>query len=100
MMSDQDKSKRFWLFCLEFCFLFVPRAALLALGVFTDCFSTAYTTPFWPIVGFMICPFSILALTATILNNPSDHAMPFWIFLVFFAIIADMIGLAPRPRES
>jgi hypothetical protein len=69
--------------------MFAPRVTLFFIFLLTNWFSQAYETVLWPLLGFILMPFTTLAYMAAMLNN--DHQLSgLWIVLMVVAVIADL----------
>ncbi len=69
--------------------LAVPRVVMFAVFLLTDWFGRAFETRLWPVLGFMIMPYTTLAYLAAMLDN--HHALTGgWLALFIAAIIVDV----------
>jgi hypothetical protein len=77
--------------------VFMPRIALLIIFFFTDWLSRAYSTLLWPLLGFLLMPYTTLAWMAAMLYN--HHEMSgFWIVVLVVAVIFDLGGQGHSAR--
>ena len=76
-----------------------PRLVLLFIYLLTDWFSKAFATSIWPLLGFVLMPFTTLAYMAAMLNN--NHAVTgWWIVLLVVGILADLGALHASKRRQ
>ena len=69
--------------------LAVPRVVMFVAFFMTDWFGRAFETQLWPILGFVIMPYTTLAYLGAMLNN--GHTLTGgWLALVVAAVIVDV----------
>lgn len=69
--------------------LAVPRVMIAIAFLMTDWFQRAFETCLWPIMGFLIMPYTTLAYLAAMLNN--NHALTGgWLVLLIVAVVVDV----------
>jgi len=69
--------------------LTLPRMLMFFIWLLTDWFGRAFETVMWPLLGFLLMPYTTLAYMAAMLNN--NHRLSgLWIVLVFLAVLADL----------
>jgi hypothetical protein len=69
--------------------LAVPRVLMAMAFLMTDWFGRAFETRLWPIVGFVLMPYSTLAYIASMLNNHHELTGG-WLVLFIAAIVVDL----------
>ncbi len=74
------------------CLLFViavlaPRLAMVFMFLLTDWFSEAFETALWPILGFILMPYTTLAWMAGMLHGGIQGL---WALLVVVAVVVDL----------
>ena len=68
--------------------LAVPRVLMVIALLATDWFGRAFETRVWPVLGFVLMPYTTLAYMAAMLNN--DHALTGgWLALFVVAVVVD-----------
>jgi len=83
--------------------LLAPRVLMVFIWLLTDWFGRSYQTVIWPVLGFLLMPYTTLAYMAAMLNN--EHSVSGgWLVLVVAAVVADIIhggkgGAAIRVRR-
>jgi hypothetical protein len=71
--------------------IFFPRLVMIGILIFTNWFSAAFATVFWPILGFLFMPYTTLAYMAAMLRN--HHSVDGgWLVLVVVAVFVDLGG--------
>jgi hypothetical protein len=66
-----------------------PRLVLAVIWLATDWFSRAYDTTLWPVLGWLLMPYTTAAYMAAMLNN--DHEVGgWWLVLLVLAVLADL----------
>lgn len=87
--------------CLLTLFALVaPRTVIVLLWLFSD-FMGAYSTTFWPVLGFILMPMTTLAYAAAIQWNESVTG--FYFAMVLLAALMDLGvvgGGAKRRRDA
>jgi hypothetical protein len=80
--------------------LFVPRIVIFVLWLFTDYLADAFTSWFWPTIGFFFLPTTTIAYA--IAQNEFDGfgGIGLVILLVGFAIDIGLLGNGARSRRS
>lgn len=69
--------------------LAVPRLLMLVAFLVTDWFGRAFETRLWPLLGFLMMPYTTLAYMAAMLNN--NHAVTGgWLILLIAAVVVDV----------
>ena len=69
--------------------LAVPRVVMFVIFLLTDWFGRAFETRLWPLLGFLIMPYTTLAYMAAMLN--SNHALTGgWLVLFVLAVLVDV----------
>ena len=86
------------------CFLIVlglisPRLVLFCLWLFTDYLSRAFTTWFWPTIGFVFLPMTTLAYAVAENEFHGFDGIGLVILLVGFAIDLGLLGFGARSRR-
>lgn len=86
------------------CFLIVlglisPRLVLFCLWLFTDYLSRAFTSWFWPTVGFFFLPMTTLAYAVAENEFHGFNGIGLVILLVGFAIDLGLLGFGARSRR-
>lgn len=81
--------------------LAAPRVVMACVWIMTDWFGRAYETTLWPVLGFIIMPYTSLAYMAAMLHN-DGRVSGLWILLLIVAILADLSsdGEASRSRKK
>ena len=79
--------------------LAAPRTVLVILWLFSD-FLGAYTTTFWPVLGFILMPMTTLAYAAAIQWNGSVTGFYFAIGLLAALIDLGVVGGGARTRRD
>jgi hypothetical protein len=75
-----------------------PRVFLVFVFVLTDWFGRAYETVIWPLLGFLLLPYTTIAYMAAMLNN--DHRVDgLWLVLVIVAVLADLCSFGSSERH-
>ena len=78
--------------------IFMPRVALFLIFVFTNWFSRAFHTTLWPLLGFLVLPYTTLAwMAAMILNNQQLNGL--WVGVLVIAILFDLGGQGHSARK-
>lgn len=78
--------------------VFFPRIVMIAIAIFTNWFSAAFNTILWPILGFLLMPYTTLAYMAAMLNN--HHSVNGgWLVLVVIAVLVDLGGQGGSARR-
>ena len=64
---------------------------MVAIFLFSNWFSQAYTTIIWPLLGFIFMPYTTLAYLAAMLKN--NHQLTGgWLVLLIIAVFIDLSG--------
>lgn len=79
--------------------LAAPRTVLVILWLFSD-FLGAYTTTFWPVLGFILMPMTTLAYAAAIQWNGSVTGFYFAMVLLAALIDLGVVGGGARTRRD
>ncbi|HEX4054965.1 MAG TPA: hypothetical protein VHX86_11930 [Tepidisphaeraceae bacterium] len=78
--------------------VFFPRIVMIAIAIFTNWFSAAFNTILWPIIGFLLMPYTTLAYMAAMLRN--HHSVNGgWLVLVIVAVLVDLGGQGGSTRR-
>jgi hypothetical protein len=78
--------------------LATPRLVLAVVWLATDWFGQAFESRFWPLVGWILMPYTTAAYMAAMLNN--DHQVGgCWLVLLILAVLADL-GSNGSPRVT
>jgi hypothetical protein len=78
---------------------FFPRFVMIVIAIFTTCFSAAFQTVLWPLLGFLFMPYTTLAYMAAMLNN--HHTVNGgWMALVIIAALVDLGGQGSTARRG
>jgi len=78
--------------CLLIIFsIFVPRIVMTLIFLFTNWFSQAFQTTIWPLVGFILMPFTTLAYMAGMIYN-NHQITGAWLVILIIAVILDLGG--------
>ncbi len=82
----------------------VPRVFLAVAFLFTDWLSRAYETVLWPLLGFLLLPYTTVAYLAAMLHN-NGSVSGWWLVLVVLAVCVDLghhqqSGRTARKRRS
>ena len=75
---------------------FMPRLALALIFLFTHWFSRAFHSMLWPLLGFLLMPYTTLAWMAMKLNG--SH--PIWVGLLVVAVLFDLGGQGRSVRRK
>jgi hypothetical protein len=85
--------------CLIVIFaVFFPRVVMIAIAIFTNWFGAAFNTALWPVLGFLLMPYTTLAYMAAMLNN-HHNASGGWLALVIVAALVDLGGQGGSVRR-
>jgi len=68
--------------------LLVPRIAMLFIWLLTDWFGRAYDSVIWPLLGFILLPYTTLAYMAAMLN--AGGLTSGYLLLMILAVIVDL----------
>jgi hypothetical protein len=69
--------------------LMLPRGLMFFIWLLTDWFARAFSTWWWPLLGFLFMPYTTLAVMAAMLKN--NHSVSgFWLALVILAAFVDI----------
>ena len=88
--------------CLAVAALFVPRAVILVLWLFSSWFTGLFDTVLWPILGFIFLPTTLLWYTA-VQHWFAGQWTPLTIIGLVLALATDLspgAGRRPRRREA
>jgi K+ transporter len=78
--------------------LVLPRVVLFTAFLATDWIERAYETRLWPLMGFLLMPYTTLAYMAAMMNN--NHALTGgWLALFVAAVAFDVIHWGNGGRE-
>ena len=77
---------------------FFPRFVILVIAIFTHWFGAAFDTVLWPVLGFLLMPYTTLAYMAAMLNN-NHSANGGWLALVIVAAVVDLGGQGRSARR-
>jgi len=67
----------------------LPRLMMFFILLLTDWFGRAYDTVIWPVLGFVLLPYTTLAYMAAMLNN--NHSLGgWWTVLLVVAVLVDL----------
>ena len=84
--------------CLIVIFaVFFPRLVMVAIAIFTNWFSAAFHTVLWPLLGFLLMPYTTLAYMAAMLCN-NHNVNGLWLVLVIVAVFIDLGGQGHSTR--
>jgi len=78
------------------CFLaiisvFMPRIAMVAIFFLTNWFALAFQTKLWPIVGFILMPYTTLVYMGAMIYN--HHSLTgAWLIALIIAVLFDIGG--------
>jgi hypothetical protein len=75
--------------CLIVIGLVAPRGCLFFIWLLTEWFAKAFETWYWPLIGFLIMPYTTLAYMGAMLNNGYEVG-GWWVVLLIVAVIADL----------
>ncbi len=78
--------------------VFFPRVVMVAIAIFTNWFSAAFNTVLWPVLGFLLMPYTTLAYMAAMLNN-HRNVNGGWLALVVIAALVDLGGQGGSVRR-
>ena len=78
--------------------LISPRLAILALWIFSDVLSRAYSSWVLPVPGFFLLPWTTLAYAAFWDWGPGHHVTGFEWFFVALAFVIDLTSYAGGQR--
>jgi hypothetical protein len=67
----------------------VPRLALFAIALTTDWIGQAYQTTLWPLLGWLVFPYTTLAYLAARLHHP-EQITPGYLILIILAVMVDL----------
>ena len=71
--------------------IFVPRFVMVIILLFTNWFSQGFQTIIWPVLGFILMPYTTLAYMAAVIYNNQQIAGG-WLVLLIAAVIIDLGG--------
>jgi hypothetical protein len=69
--------------------LATPRLVLAVVWLATDWFSRAFDTALWPVLGWVVLPYTTAAYMAAMLNN-NHEVGGWWLVLLVLAVLADL----------
>jgi hypothetical protein len=72
--------------------LVVPRVFLFFAFLMTDWLQRAYETTIWPLLGFLILPYTTIAYMAAMIRNHGS-VDGIWLVFVVIAVIVDLGNL-------
>ena len=80
--------------------IFMPRVAMVIIFFFTNWFESSFQTVLWPVLGFLLMPYTTLAWMAAMLYN-DHHVTGYWVIVVAIAVVMDLGGQggSARPRK-
>jgi hypothetical protein len=71
--------------------ILVPRGVILLLAVFTNWLQLSFTSLIWPVLGFLILPYTTLAYVGAMMYN--NHTVSgVWFIIILAAVLADISG--------
>jgi len=78
--------------------IFMPRLALVIIFFFTNWFERSFQTILWPLVGFLLMPYTTLAWMGAMLFN--NHQLSgAWIIVLVVAVVLDLGGQGGSARR-
>ncbi|MCX5670068.1 MAG: hypothetical protein NTU94_01940 [Planctomycetota bacterium] len=69
--------------------LATPRLVLAVIWLATDWFDRAFETALWPLLGWILMPYTTAAYMAAMLNNDRQVG-GWWLVLLIVAVLADL----------
>lgn len=76
-----------------------PRLTLFFIWLLTTWPKQAFEGWLWPLLGWVIVPWTTLAYMAGMLRN-NHHINGFWLVLVIVALIFDVISLSAKDEKK
>ncbi len=68
-----------------------PRIIMILLFLFTNWFYRAFNSFIWPLLGFLLMPYTTLVYTLAMVFN--HHSLtPGWLVFIIIAVIVDLGG--------
>ena len=68
---------------------FFPRVVIVLVFLFNDYFIRAYETWYWPVLGFIFMPFTMLAY-AFAMNTTDGRVSGVYLVIVVIAVLMDL----------
>jgi hypothetical protein len=65
-----------------------PRLLMIGIWLLTDWFARAYETTIWPLLGWLVMPYTTLAYMVAKVNNGQVEG--WWLGLMILAVILDV----------
>ena len=85
----RDRKEQFMGCLITGIALLLPRGLMVIIWLLTGWFGRAYDSVLWPLLGFIVLPYTTLAYMAAMLNN--NHSLSGgWLALVIGAVIVDI----------
>jgi hypothetical protein len=76
-----------------------PRLVMIVIAITTNWFKAAFDSPIWPLLGFLLMPYTTLAYMAAMLNN-HHNVNGGWLVLVVIAVLIDLGGQGGSARST
>jgi hypothetical protein len=76
-----------------------PRLVMIVIAITTNWFKAAFDSPIWPLLGFLLMPYTTLAYMAAMLNN-HHNVNGGWLVLVVIAVLVDLGGQGGSARTT
>lgn len=78
---------------------FFPRLVILILAIFSTWIGSAYSTWFWPVIGFFLMPYTTLSY-ALAMNNNNGSVNGLYLVLVVIAVLFDLGSWGGSGRQT
>jgi hypothetical protein len=78
--------------------IFMPRVALVIIFFFTNWVERSFQTVIWPLVGFLLMPYTTLAWMGAMLFN-NHQVSGAWIVVLVVAVVMDLGGQGGSARR-
>lgn len=77
-----------------------PRVAMVLLAIFSDYLGTAFSTTFWPVLGFFVMPYTTIGY-AFAWHHGNGSIQGFGLLVLILAVLCDLgcFGGADRERR-
>lgn len=79
--------------------LITPRIVMVFMRLLTPWFEQSFQSTIWPILGWLVMPYTTLAYMAAMLRN--DHKVDgWWLVLLIVAVLVDLGVLGGSSRAK
>ena len=78
--------------------IFMPRVALVLIYLFTNWIEQSFQTLLWPLLGFLLMPYTTLAWMCVMLFNARQMS-GIWIIVLVVAVVMDLGGQGGSARR-